>query len=114
MATRIAIRLSLPLLLSVTLAACSVLQLAESLDQRLAVAYATHTAVLNATTAALDAGTITSADAINLAELADRARQVLDSARTVSAAGRTADAERQLVLAAAILLELQTYLRGLP
>lgn len=94
------------------LSACASYAPARSFDDRLAYAYGVHTAVMAAAARSLDAGTLSSADGQRIADLADESRAILDSALEISRAGRAAEADRQLVLATAILGELQRYLRG--
>lgn len=95
------------------LAACAQLGLApaSTLTERLAYAYGTHTAVLQATTSSLDAGDIKSEDAERILKIADQSRQALDAAKLAIGAGDTQTAEGRLQLATAILIELQAYLR---
>ncbi|HEX7103947.1 MAG TPA: hypothetical protein VF201_14985 [Nitrolancea sp.] len=100
-------------LLLVLLTACAQLGLApaSSLNDRIAYAYATHTAVLRATTDALEAGDIQTEDATRVLKVADQARDALDASRLALDAGDVSTAEGRLQLAVAILSELQAYLR---
>jgi hypothetical protein len=100
-------------LLVVLLNACSALGLApaQSFDQQLAYAYGTHTAVLQATASARDAGTLSPADVQHVTAAADQARTLLDGARTLEATDPGA-ASSHLHTAVAILTELQTWLRA--
>lgn len=110
-----ALALLLPALL--VLAACAPLNLeqARSFEDRLAYAYASHTAVLEATTRSLNAGDISSATAEGVLEQADHARSLLDAARLTAEDRRTAgEAEANLVTALSILNQLQLYLREGP
>jgi len=86
----------------------------DTFEEYTAYAIATHTAVLQATTTALDFEEITSDQAADVAGLADRARSLIDSARAVYAAGDEPEATRQLAIATEILRQLQAYLRGDP
>lgn len=106
-------RLSLLPLLLLVLSACSTLGVApaQSFDQKLAYAYATHTAVLTTATNALSAGTIKSADAEQVLKLADESRALLDGAKAVSSTDPTM-AGNKLALAASILTQLQSYLQA--
>lgn len=101
----------LPLLLLLT--ACASLGLAPpaTVSERLAYAYSNHTAVLEATTHALDMHDITSEDAQRILVIADQSRQALDAAKLAINAGDPQTAEGRLQLATAILTELQSYLR---
>lgn len=87
------------------------LQIPETISQRLAYAYATHTAVLLAADQALERGEITVEDAESLLANADEARVWLDLAAALLEAGDAAGADRRLVLGRAVLTELQAYLR---
>jgi len=90
------------------------LESAESFPDRVGYAIGTHTAVLQATTRALNLGEISSEQARDVAELADRSRSLIDAARQVYRAGNEAEASRQLAIATSILQHLQAYLRGAP
>lgn len=105
----------LPILL-ILLAGCAQLGLepASSLTDRIAYAYGSHTAVLQATTGALNAGDIKSEDAERVLKVADESRKALDAARLAVDAGDIGSAEGRLQLATALLTELQTYLRRRP
>ena len=96
------------------LAACAQLGLApaQSFDQKLAYAYGAHTAVLKATTSALKAKSLSSADAEHVATLADQSRQLLDAAKVASTGGDVTTATGRLLLATQILEQLQVYLRS--
>ena len=100
-------RLSFVLLL---LTGCAQLGLPtpQTFDQRLAVAYGTHTAVMETATAALIAKQITVDDAKQVLKLADESRVLLDAARVV---GDPTVATNKLVLATQILTGLQSFLR---
>lgn len=84
---------------------------AQSFQEKLAYAYATHSAVLEATTAALQSGNITVTDAQTVLKLSDQARALLDGAKTVYA-NNEADASNKLLLAASILTQVQNFLRS--
>ena len=103
-----------PIAFLLLLAACAQLGLApaSSLDQRIAYAYGTHTAVLESTTAALEAGDIGIEDAQRVLKVADQSRQALDAAKLALNAGDVQTAEGRLQLAVSLLTELQTYLRS--
>lgn len=100
--------------LLVCLAGCAQLGLApaQSFDQKLAYSYGAHTAVLKATTSALKAKSISSADAEHVAALADQSRQLLDAAKVASTGGDVTTATGRLLLATQILEQLQVYLRS--
>lgn len=104
----------LPALTALMLVGCGALSLApaSSISDRLAYSYGAHTAVLHATTQALEAGDISSDDAERVLSVADTARQALDAARLASAAGDLGAAEARLQLATSLLARLQDYLRG--
>ncbi len=87
------------------------LQPANTFSEKLAYAYGTHTAVLKATTEAVKAGALSGADATQVLSLADQSRQLLDAARAISTSGDANGATTKLVLATAILTQLQTYLQ---
>jgi hypothetical protein len=101
-------------LLILLLSGCAQLGLApaQNFDQKLAYAYGTHTAVLNATTASLNGKSITSADAEQVLKLANESRTLLDAARAAAGAGDPSTANGKLALATSILTQLQAYLRG--
>jgi len=102
------------LALLMLLAGCASFGLApaNTLSERLAYAMGSHTAVLAATTQALDAGDITSDDAQRVLTVADTARQTLDAAGLAIGVGDLATAEARLQLATSLLARLQSYLRG--
>lgn len=106
-------RMTVAAVLLMVLAACQSLGLApaQTFDQKLAYAYGTHTAVLQAATAAVNAGSITPADGQAVFALAQQSRTLLDSARTLEATDATA-AGNKLALAAAVLAQLQTFLQS--
>lgn len=90
------------------------LEEAQGFNDRAAYALGTHTAVLQATTRALNLGEISSDEAADVAELADRSRSLIDAAREVYNAGNEAEASQKLAIATSILQQLQAYLRGGP
>jgi hypothetical protein len=94
------------------LAACAAVGLApaQSFDQQLAYAYGTHTAVLDLTNQALQAGKLTPAEARQVSTIADNARSILDSAKAVETSD-LATATGRLTLASKLLDQLQTYLQ---
>lgn len=102
----------LPILL-ILLGGCAQfgLEPASSLADRIAYAYGSHTAVLQATTGALNSGDIGSEDAERVLKVADESRKALDAARVAVSTGDVSSAEGRLQLATALLTELQTYLR---
>jgi hypothetical protein len=103
--------LPLPFIL-LLLSACTALGLqpAQTFNQKLAYAYGTHTAVLQAATMDVKAGTLKSADAQQILQLSDQAKTILDSATALAASGDTTGATNKLALATAALTALQTYL----
>lgn len=96
-----------------TLSACSSLGLAtpKGFDQQLAQAYGIHTAVVSATTVAVTAGTISSAEAAQVQTQAVSSRVMLDTARSLEASNPT-QAATDLTLATTALTALQTYLNS--
>lgn len=104
--------MALVVALALLVGACAGFGLAtpQSFDERLAFAYASHTAVQSAAANSLDAGAISSADARQVLELADQSRALLDGARLAAGAGDIGTAEGRLTLAINVLQQLQTYL----
>lgn len=104
----------LPSLCLILLTGCAALGLTspKGFDQQLAVAYGTHTAVVQAATTALTSGAITSAEATAVQTQALSSRQLLDAAKTVEAAGDAAGAQHDLALATSALTLLQNYLNS--
>ncbi len=102
----------LPLLL--LLCSCAQLGLTtpKGFDQQLAQAYGIHTAVISATTTALTAGTLSSADAAQVQTIATTSRTLLDTAKAAEIAGDTAGAQKNLVLAMSALQALQNYINA--
>lgn len=95
------------------LAACGTLFVApQSFSEKLAAGYLAHTAVVTATTNALNAGDISSADAEHVAKIAAEARSVLDAAKLANDAGDVKTAQGRLSMALSVIAELQTYIRG--
>ena len=96
------------------LAGCAQLGLApaQTFEQKLAYAYGTHTAVLNAATSALDAKTLKSTDAEQVIKLATESRVLLDAAKSANAVGDVNTANGKLLLGVQILEQLQIYLRA--
>jgi hypothetical protein len=91
---------------------CAAFTTPQTLDQRLAAAYTTHTAVVEATANAVAFGDISADQAQNVLDIALRTRVILDSARVALGVGDIQTAEGQLQLALAILAELQAHLRS--
>ena len=100
------------LILLALVAGCVSLAPANTLSERLAYAMGSHTAVLAATTQAVEVGDISSDDAERVLSVADTARQALDAAGLALGAGDLTTAEARLQLATSLLARLQTYLRG--
>jgi hypothetical protein len=100
--------------LSASLVACAQLGIVapQSFEQRLAYTYGSVTAVRTSAAQALQAGTISKADAQKVLDLSDQARGLLDSSRMASKGGDMTNAVGQLNLANAVLLELQKYLNA--
>ena len=78
----------------------------QTFDQRLAVAYGTHTAIQRAAATELRAGHLKKADAQEVLTLADQSKVLLDAARM---AGDTTVAQNKLTLAVAVLTQLSAY-----
>jgi hypothetical protein len=85
---------------------------AQSFDAKLGYAYGLHTAVLETAAVEVSAGALSKADGANILTLADKARDLLDSARAVETTN-TADAGNKLLLATDILTQLQGFLQKL-
>jgi hypothetical protein len=96
-----------------SLTACSSLGVTapKGFDQQLAVAYTTHTAVLQALATATTAGSISSAEAVQVNTQAQSARALLDAARAAEATN-PAGAQTNLTLALTGLTALQGYLNA--
>jgi hypothetical protein len=94
------------------LTGCAAFTAPRSLEDRIAYAYATHTAVLSTAASLVEHGDMAPAQARNVLELADRSRIILDGARLALNVGDIRTAEAQLGLALAVLEELQRYLRA--
>ncbi len=99
-------------LISFLLCACSSLGLtnADTFNEKLAYAYGTHTAVLEATTTSVKSGALSGTDARHVLKAADDARALLDAAKVAAASGDTAGASNKLALATSALTALQAYL----
>jgi len=87
------------------------LQSPTTFPEKLAYAYGVHTAVLDTASAEITAQQLTANDGNTILRLADQARTMLDSAKTLSVTDATT-AQGKLTLATSILTELQTYLRS--
>jgi hypothetical protein len=98
----------------VFLTACASLGIApaQTFNQKLAYSYGVHTAVLQATTQAVQTGALSSADASQILNMADQSKVLLDAATSLSAAGDTTGATNKLALASAALTALQTFLNA--
>ena len=95
------------------LSACASLGLqpAQTFDQKIAYAYGIHTAVLETASADVSAHQLTAKDGDAILQLADQSRTLLDSAKILSATD-VSSANSKLLLATAILTQLQTYLQN--
>ena len=100
-----------PLMASILVACGTLFVTPKSVTEKIAAAYVTHTAVLTATTNAVNAEELSSADAAQVLTIATESRKVIDAARVALTAGDTKTAEGKLALATSVLLQLQTYLR---
>lgn len=81
----------------------------QSFNERMVFAAASTSAVYDSIAASTRAGSVTPDDAEDLIEIADRARDLLTSARRIHDAGQVDEASRQLALALAIVTELQQF-----
>jgi len=99
-------------LLVMLIAGCASIGLAtpKSISERLAYAYASHTAALQTIANTTNAKLLSSRDATAMLAIADQSRLLLDSARLAIDGGDLQSAEGRLVLATNVLRELQTYL----
>jgi hypothetical protein len=99
---------------AIVLSACANMgnEPAQTFPQRLAYAVGVHTAILQATTSSLTAGTITSGVAETVLAQADAANVALDAAKVAYDAGDLTTANGKLVLALTALQALQDYLRS--
>lgn len=98
----------------VFLSGCAALGLStpKSFDQKLAQAYGIHTAIIQATTTALNAGSVSADEALQVKTQADSARTLLDDARAAETAGNETGASSDLTLALSALTALQNYLNA--
>lgn len=96
------------------LVGCSSMGLVEpqSFDERLAYAYATNTAIREASTSALNAHTITSDDMIYVMGVNNQLRLALDAAKDAASGGDVQTAEGRLLMVTKALTALQTYMRS--
>lgn len=85
---------------------------AETFNQKLAYAYGTHTAVLQAAEAAVKAGQLSSEDATKILGDADNVKAALDAAGNAYMAGDAAGANNKLAIAVSILQYVQAYLNA--
>lgn len=85
---------------------------AQTFNEKLAYGYGTHTAVLQAATAAVTAGSLSSADATKILADADNAKSALDAANAAYAAGDAAGANSKLAIATSLLTAVQAYLNA--
>ncbi len=100
--------------LLVLLSACSSLGLApaQTFNQKLAYAYGTHTAVMQAAASSVQEGSLSGDDATQVLKMADESKVILDSARGLYASGDATGANNKLALALAALTATQTYLKS--
>lgn len=107
-------KLAIALTLCAALAGCSAFGLTspKGFDQSLAEAYGVHTAVVQATANALNAGSISVADAKAVRGLEQNARALLDTAKAAETAGDAAGAQKNLALAMTALTALQSYVNS--
>jgi len=103
-----------PFVLLYMLSACALLGVPQpqSINERLALAYASHTAVLESATNSVNSGDLTAAEGEQIEKLADESRVLLDGTRAAIAGGDTSTAAGKLQLGMSILTELQLYLRS--
>jgi len=85
---------------------------AQTFDQKVAYAIGVHTAVLQASTNAVTAGSMSSSDAQSVLSQADNAKAILDAAIAANSAGDLTGATNKLAIASAALAALQSYLNS--
>jgi urease accessory protein UreF len=85
---------------------------AQNFEQRWAYATATHTAVMSAAAASVRAGELSKEDGAQVLRLADESKALLDAAELIADSGDETAANQKLLLATAILQQLQNYLRS--
>ena len=85
---------------------------AQTFNEKLAYAYGVHTAVLQASTSAVTAGQLSSADATKVLTDSDYAKSVLDAAAAAYTAGDAAGANSKLAIATSLLSAVQAYLQS--
>jgi hypothetical protein len=97
------------------LSGCETLRQPQGFDQRLAYAYGSYTAVVNSAAHGVEVGSLSLEDGEAALATARNARQFLDAAHNAWRLGEVAEADDKLILALAVLSELQRYLerRGL-
>lgn len=108
------VKFCLTVLVVAGLVACAQMGLApaKTFDEKLAYAYGTHTAVLQAAASAVSNKELSSADGVQVLKLADESRTLLDAAKMASGLGDMSTANGKLLLATSILTQLQAYLRS--
>lgn len=84
----------------------------QGFKEQLIYAEGMHNAVLDATDSSLNAGTISSITAGNIAGQADNAQKAIEAAKDAFIAGDTAGANSKLAIALTALTTLQDYLRA--
>lgn len=101
-----------PFLAVLMLSACASLGLApaKTFTAKLAYGYSQYTAVNNTIARALDSHDLSSRDAQNFRDTAEKARDILDGAKVASEAGDIANASDRLKLAIVVLDELAAYI----
>jgi hypothetical protein len=100
------------LLALLLLSGCAAFPQPKGFDQQLATAYGVHTSVVQATTTALIAGTISVKDAEAVQGMEKNARSLLDAAKAAEEAGNPTGASSELALATNALTALQSYLNA--
>ncbi len=99
----------LAMVLAIVLAACATFG-GLSLDEKLGAAQISVTNVVKAATTAVQAGTLSSANAQSVLNMAQGAKDIIATARADEAAGNTTGASTELTLATSALTALQTFL----
>ena len=97
---------------ALALSSCTTMLEPQGFEQRLAYAYSTHTAVMQAATSSVDADDLTLEQAQAVMRLADDSKVLLDAARVAAVGNDLTNAERQLVLATDLLNRLREHLRA--
>lgn len=88
------------------------IQPAQTFAQRYAYALSQTTALRASAAQALNAGSLSTADAEYVLRLTDESRKLIDQAQAIASAGQELKGKTQLELATAVLTKLQAYLNA--